>query len=484
MSNRDREGSPRTASRRISGGFNLGSVFGGGDKDRDRSSSLSSSSAANANGNGSVGVLSASVNGNGGHAVDGVPKSPRTRSGSVAETIRSMLVKTPVDEFGPGSPGSPLRPRSTSGGGGGYFGFMPGGGHGAGLPGGGHATGNGAAPNAPAAVGDGAGSSSSVPGSKGDTPGNVTNTSLLKKEEEPKAAPVPTKSAPAPPVVVTTTTSALSPAGNNISSAASTHSGKAGHGADRSFKNSSRIVHAYGVGGIAPLAPLNQKKGEPPKKEEKSSNIPVMVSWTGGGRTVYITGSFNNWKQKIRLTKSKSDFSTVIDMPASQTHRFKFIVDDEWKCSEDLPMAQDPDGNLVNYLEVMDERGEKIGDGLDSLSRDMQETSLEVDIPESPTATYTSKIPGYLNWHLQPPPTFSASLANLPKPEPPPLPNDYPPLLPPHMEKVLLNTAATAAASQANTGARDDNNELPMPSSVTLNHLWRYGFGMYDTISE
>jgi hypothetical protein len=62
------------------------------------------------------------------------------------------------------------------------------------------------------------------------------------------------------------------------------------------FKNSSKIVHAFGPGGIAPLAPLSQKK-------EEKSVIPVMVSWTGGGRTVHVTGTFNNWKQKIRLTK-------------------------------------------------------------------------------------------------------------------------------------------------------------------------------------
>ena len=51
------------------------------------------------------------------------------------------------------------------------------------------------------------------------------------------------------------------------------------------------------------------------------------------------------------------------------THRFKFIVDDEWKCSDELPMASDSDGNLVNYLEVLDEWGERQGDGLDGLSR-------------------------------------------------------------------------------------------------------------------
>ncbi len=30
-------------------------------------------------------------------------------------------------------------------------------------------------------------------------------------------------------------------------------------------------------------------------------------------------------------------------------------MDDEWKCSNDLETATDPDGNLVNYLQVMDE---------------------------------------------------------------------------------------------------------------------------------
>ncbi|KAJ3090045.1 Protein kinase, AMP-activated, beta, partial [Phlyctochytrium bullatum] len=229
------------------------------------------------------------------------------------------------------------------------------------------------------------------------------------------------------------------------------------HG-DKGYKNSSKIVHAYGVGGIAPLAPLDKKK------EEKKDSIPVMISWNGGGRTVYITGSFNNWKQKIRLTKSKADFTTVIDMPSNQTHRFKFIVDDEWKCSEDLPMASDPDGNLVNFLEVLDEKGEKMNDGLDILAKDMEDPSFLSPLSESPPSSYTSHIPDYLNWHLQPPP--------LQQPEPPPLPQEYPPLLPPHMERVLLNTANAAPSSQTNIGARDDNNELPTPGSVTLNHLY------------
>ena len=62
----------------------------------------------------------------------------------------------------------------------------------------------------------------------------------------------------------------------------------------------------------------------------------------------------------------------MIDMPAGMTHRFKFIVDDEWKCSDDLPMTTDSEGNLVNFLEVMDEKGDHMGDGLDGLSHERE----------------------------------------------------------------------------------------------------------------
>lgn len=55
----------------------------------------------------------------------------------------------------------------------------------------------------------------------------------------------------------------------------------------------------------------------------------------------------------IEITSSTQDFSAVLELPPG-THRLKFIVDDEWKCSNDLETATDPDGNLVNYVEVDD----------------------------------------------------------------------------------------------------------------------------------
>ena len=92
-----------------------------------------------------------------------------------------------------------------------------------------------------------------------------------------------------------------------------------------------------------------------------------MIVWSHKGTAVYLTGSFNNWQKKIRLQESTEDFSTVVDMPPGE-HQLKFIVDDEWKCSEDLPKVKDHDGNLVNVIKIDDEEGRSIIDGLQDLT--------------------------------------------------------------------------------------------------------------------
>jgi 5'-AMP-activated protein kinase regulatory beta subunit len=48
---------------------------------------------------------------------------------------------------------------------------------------------------------------------------------------------------------------------------------------------------------------------------------------------------------------STHDFNTVLRLPPGQ-YRMKFIVDDSWRCSNQLPTATDDDGTLVNWIEV------------------------------------------------------------------------------------------------------------------------------------
>ncbi|KAJ3157744.1 hypothetical protein HDU89_000122 [Geranomyces variabilis] len=217
---------------------------------------------------------------------------------------------------------------------------------------------------------------------------------------------------------------------------------------EKSYKNTARIFHNFGpmAGGVT------VRQAGP---EGENGVIPIMISWAQGGGAVYVTGTFNNWKQKVRMSRSNADFTTVIDMPPG-THRFKFIVDDEWKCSEDLPIASDSEGNLVNYLEVTDEAGERQGDGLDELAKFGDAQMSPVVLSSTPPEAYTTEIPTPASLAALAPSMYSQQQQNSHHP-------NQPPHLPPHLEKVLLNSHALS---------KDDRSVLPVPNHVTLNHMY------------
>ncbi|CAO1633877.1 unnamed protein product [Sympodiomycopsis kandeliae] len=101
------------------------------------------------------------------------------------------------------------------------------------------------------------------------------------------------------------------------------------------------------------------------------SLMPIVITWRGGGKEVFVTGTFaNEWRSKILLKRTqtsssggassaggrrghqaKEEHTVVLHLPPG-THRMKFIVDDKWRVSRELPTASDGDGNLVNYLEI------------------------------------------------------------------------------------------------------------------------------------
>ncbi|KAJ3180100.1 hypothetical protein HDU87_002325 [Geranomyces variabilis] len=217
---------------------------------------------------------------------------------------------------------------------------------------------------------------------------------------------------------------------------------------EKSYKNTARIFHNFGpmAGGVT------VRQAGP---EGENGVIPIMISWAQGGGAVYVTGTFNNWKQKVRMSRSNADFTTVIDMPPG-THRFKFIVDDEWKCSEDLPIASDSEGNLVNYLEVTDEAGERQGDGLDELAKFGDAQMSPVVLSSTPPEAYTTEIPTPASLAALALSMYTQQQQNSHHPS-------QPPHLPPHLEKVLLNSHALS---------KDDRSVLPVPNHVTLNHMY------------
>lgn len=68
---------------------------------------------------------------------------------------------------------------------------------------------------------------------------------------------------------------------------------------------------------------------EPELLEGEKIALPTVFKWDGGGKQVYISGTFSNWKA-LPMVKSHGDFVTIIDLPEGE-HQFKFCVDGEWK---------------------------------------------------------------------------------------------------------------------------------------------------------
>lgn len=61
----------------------------------------------------------------------------------------------------------------------------------------------------------------------------------------------------------------------------------------------------------------------------KKKALPTVFKWDGGGKDVFISGTFSEWKT-IPMVKSHGDFVTIVDLPEGD-HQYKFCVDGEWR---------------------------------------------------------------------------------------------------------------------------------------------------------
>lgn len=87
--------------------------------------------------------------------------------------------------------------------------------------------------------------------------------------------------------------------------------------------------------------------------EQKSKYI-INFLWEEGGNEIYITGSFCNWNERLKMYKNKKNiFELKIVLPKGQ-YEFKYIVDGVWKCSSLYPQKYDNKGNNNNYIDISD----------------------------------------------------------------------------------------------------------------------------------
>ena len=84
----------------------------------------------------------------------------------------------------------------------------------------------------------------------------------------------------------------------------------------------------------------------------KSDRVSITFEWDLEGNSVYVTGSFCNWKQFFLMQKNdKGKFILSLDLTKS-IHQYKFKVDEEWKCNPKKPICEDIDGNCNNYIDA------------------------------------------------------------------------------------------------------------------------------------
>ncbi|KAJ1657109.1 galactose metabolism- protein [Dispira simplex] len=260
-------------------------------------------------------------------------------------------------------------------------------------------------------------------------------------------------------------------------------------------------VRKYGITSTPSRPP-----GLPLPSSQKAA-VSTSIKWKGSGQTVYISGSFNDWRHKIRLHPTSSGIFSVSVTLQPGVHFFKFIVDDEWRCSPYFATAPDDDGNLVNYVRIEGIASNTTSpptgpttDGTPSAPSagrtspnptasspqatvdlgtpliDVNQTiaaldglELESALSNSPPGEYTLQVPEhlYLGRRGSVPGQHHQTSHK----------HQHPPTLPPHLSQVLLNHSHSHHNALNNPNHRlvdrdETNASLPVPNHVVLNHLF------------
>ncbi|KAK9887908.1 hypothetical protein WA026_000211 [Henosepilachna vigintioctopunctata] len=160
-----------------------------------------------------------------------------------------------------------------------------------------------------------------------------------------------------------------------------------------------------------------------------SDKTPTVFRWEGGGKDVYISGTFSEWKT-IPMVKSHGDFVTIIDLPEGE-HQYKFFVDGEWKNDPGNKMVEDDSGIKNNMISIKKSDFEVF----QALDKD-QENSVSDAQKE-----FSQEVPSNKPWEKL----------------------SGPPILPPHLLQVILNK---------DTPLSCEPTLLPEPNHVMLNHLY------------
>lgn len=86
----------------------------------------------------------------------------------------------------------------------------------------------------------------------------------------------------------------------------------------------------------------------PTNYDEDIGKVKSMFEWNGGGRNVFLTGSWDNWEERTPMESvTPGNFRIALDVPDERIE-FKFIVDGRAKFNPDYPTTHTEEGERVN----------------------------------------------------------------------------------------------------------------------------------------
>lgn len=85
--------------------------------------------------------------------------------------------------------------------------------------------------------------------------------------------------------------------------------------------------------------------------EIQDNCVPTLFEWNEEGDSIFITGSFSCWAQKIPMKEiAQGKFKLILNLPRG-IYQYKFIVDNQWRYNPQLPIFKDETGNINNYID-------------------------------------------------------------------------------------------------------------------------------------
>lgn len=197
--------------------------------------------------------------------------------------------------------------------------------------------------------------------------------------------------------------------------------------------------------------------------------LPTVFKWEGGGKEVYLTGTFTDWKP-IKMCPSHGDFVAIVDVPEG-VHEFKYIVDGTETINTDSQKDDSATNNIIHVkksdFEVFEALAMDLASNTSSGHNNTSSNQSSFN-SGSPPGDYGQQIPNHLRSRSVESSSSSATPTQQSQQQQQQRGSHHqsgagPPILPPHLLQVILNNP------NVNAG---DSTLLPQPNHVMLNHLY------------